>query len=532
MKNRLCLHLMANKEKGFALPLAVLIGLIMMVTGMTMIMRAQGDQSKVIAQNAKADGLRSSEAGVARVQDLLNSVRVMATVPSNCTSGDCWQNAQVPTGNPSTDLQKNLKKLAIVTACGNPNRNNEIADKILAPTNQRAVKPGLRDLASSEWFQLNDNRYYRVVGYRLSQVEVDNQDVLSLGVLTLEGRSRKSAEKDLTKTDIKRDNDDNAASRNRVVVSIPILPSLPLAFTRGTAPALWISEGATENAGQTAQITVGSADYPGGAKFQGDVVMSDTTAATGFVEATATLQPDLECFISTDKIQQPTPEPNTPYKAQFVGVAFGNLPEIPISLRDEQENLVLTSPLQPAQKTFPRPGDIASGTEENKYYEYIVNNINLSGSDKITITPGQRVVFYVRGNINGAIEHNCNDEAGCKPGNLQIYAYNDPAILGNAAPQICLRGDQELEAFIFARNYSLGKTDNGTFIGAAWGRNWGKIPNCDSPNDTVAVTQGVKWDDLPPNLKPAPLQTLPQLGNIANWCEEPIDTAASASECD
>jgi hypothetical protein len=66
MKNRLYLDLMANKEKGFALPLAVLIGLILMVTGMTMMMRAQGDQSKVIAQKARADSLTSSEAGVAR----------------------------------------------------------------------------------------------------------------------------------------------------------------------------------------------------------------------------------------------------------------------------------------------------------------------------------------------------------------------------------------------------------------------------------------------------------------------------------
>ena len=131
MKNRLCLHLMANKEKGFALPLAVLIGLILMGTGMTMMMRAQADQSKVIAQNARADGLRSSEAGVARVQDLLNSVRVMARFNSNCTSGDCWQTAEVPTtGNPSTDFQKNLKRLNITTACGNPSRENEIANKI------------------------------------------------------------------------------------------------------------------------------------------------------------------------------------------------------------------------------------------------------------------------------------------------------------------------------------------------------------------------------------------------------------------
>ncbi|MFN7319360.1 MAG: hypothetical protein ACK5SO_02105, partial [bacterium] len=117
MKNRLGLHLMANKEKGFALPLAVLIGLILMGTGMTMMMRAQADQSKVIAQNARADGLRSSEIGVARVRDLLNSVRVMATVNSECTSGDCWQTVQVPsTGTP---LREDLTRLNITTACGN-----------------------------------------------------------------------------------------------------------------------------------------------------------------------------------------------------------------------------------------------------------------------------------------------------------------------------------------------------------------------------------------------------------------------------
>ncbi|ELP52288.1 hypothetical protein domain protein [Microcystis aeruginosa TAIHU98] len=109
MNNRLYLHLMANREKGFALPLVLLIGLILMGTGITVMMRVQGNQSKVIAQKARADSLTSSEAGLARVQDLLNSIRVMAKVDSNCTSGDCWQTAEVPSGNPSTDLQKDLK---------------------------------------------------------------------------------------------------------------------------------------------------------------------------------------------------------------------------------------------------------------------------------------------------------------------------------------------------------------------------------------------------------------------------------------
>jgi hypothetical protein len=500
MKNRLYLHLMANREKGFALPLAVLIGLILMVTGITMMMRAQGDQSKVIAQKAQADALRSSEAGVTRVQDLLNSVRVMAKVDSNsnCTPKGCWQTAQVvPT--PSPGLQKDLKKLYTAASCSNTNAAATLSAKI----------DELRGLSGGQWFDLGNNRYYRVVNY----VYLDDTkktpppDGLGWGVLTLEGLSL-SPQGDPNNID-----GDNAASRNRVVVTIPIFPSLPLAFTRTTVPALWVSEGATEDLSQTSQITVSNPNYSGGAKFQGDVVMSDTTEATGFVEGTGTLQPNLECYINQNNIQQPKPPepaPNTPYKAQFVGVPFPNLPRIPgPSLGD------LTS-----SETFPRLGDTPS---PNGVYEYIVDNINLS-SGKITITPGQRVVFYVRGDINGVIEHDCSSVSPptvCKPGNLQIYANNELAF---TAPQICLRvgQNQRLEAFIFAPDYSLGKTGNGDFVGAAWGKNWGKISTCASNSGAVAVTQGVEWTDLIQNLKPNPLNTLPQLGKIANWFEEPI----------
>jgi len=499
MKNRLGLHLMANKEKGFALPLAVLIGLILMGTGMTMIMRAQADQSKVIAQNARADGLRSSEIGVARVQDLLNSVRLMATVNSKCDSGDCWQTVEVP--STSTPLREDLTRLNITTACGNSSRENEIANKIVAPEEQQSASPGLKDLASGQWFQLNDNRYYRVVGYNFTENK-DDTEIVGLGVLTLEGRSRKSATTDLTNTLPDIDRDDNAASRNRVVVSIPILPSRPLAFDRTTAPALWISEGATED----------------GAKFEGDVVMSDTMT-----------NPELECSISTDKIKQPTPAPNTPYKAQVVDVPFPDLPPKPTDLPEEQRNLELTSP-----ETFPRLGDTESPSGA---YEYFVYDINLSGSDQITITPGKRVVFYVIGKINGAIKHDCSSVSPptvCKPGNLQIYAYGSAGDLigGTADPEICLKGSERLDAFIFAPNYSLGKTGTGAFVGAVWGKNWGKISGCGSPDNAVAVTQGVEWGELIQNLQPNPLKTLPRLDNIANWCEEPIDTAAGKSECD
>jgi hypothetical protein len=581
MNNLLCLVLISNKQKGFALPLALLIGLILMATGITMIMRAQGDQSKVVAQKARADGLTSSESGVTRVQDLLNSVRVMATVDSNCTSGDCWERAEVMT-NLSPDLQKALKELATVTACSNPNASNPPNAAATAKINE------LISLSNGEWVDLNprdnssDKRLYRVVKYDYTEVPPPTSStapqIMGWGVLTLEGRFHKPKPNSGSSTgsvdsgsstgsstgsvdsgsstgsstgsvntgenptavtgnsntpsNSNPDEGDNAASRNRVVVTIPIYPSLPPAFDRTTAPALWVSEGATEDRSQTRGITVSSPNYSNGADFQGDVVMSDTTTTTGFVETTGTLRPNLECHINNNNIQQPTTALNPPYKAEFIDVRFPNLPPIPTTLRSEQRNLELTS-----SQTFPRPGDIASTRTINgqsvPVYEYIVNNIDLNGNDEITITPGQKVVFYVQGNItgkgNGGIRHNCNSAAGCKPGNLQIYAYNNRTVLGSAEPQICLRGREEIEAFIFAPAYSIGKTGNGDFVGAVWGKNWGKIQNCGSNNGAVAVTQGVEWTDLIQNLKPAPLASLPKLGNIANWCEESVNT--SSSQC-
>jgi hypothetical protein len=337
----------------------------------------------------------------------------------------------------------------------------------------------LRGLSANTWFELGNNRYYRVVGY-------DYSIGTGRGVLTLEGLSRTSAAKDLTKTLPDIDSDDNAASRNRVVVTIPILDSPPLAFNRTTVPALWISDGTVDD----------------GATFDGDVV--EKVASPG-------------CNINQTKIKKPTSD----YTAQFVGVFFPNLPPIPDSIPPVQKNLALTT-----SETFPRTGDTATtrtiNGESVKVYEYIVDNINLSGSDKITITPGNRVVFYVKGNIKGAIEHDCGTTTGCKSGNLQIYA--------NGSGSICLTGNQKLQAFIFAPDYSLGKTDDGTFIGAAWGKKWGPIPGCPSSSVAVAVTQtkGVEWTELIEDLKPK----FPELGKIANWCEEPTNTDAGKSECD
>jgi hypothetical protein len=56
----------SSPDQGFALPLALGIGLIMLLMGITMIARSQTDQVTAVAQKQSAQGLAIAEAGIAR----------------------------------------------------------------------------------------------------------------------------------------------------------------------------------------------------------------------------------------------------------------------------------------------------------------------------------------------------------------------------------------------------------------------------------------------------------------------------------
>lgn len=61
-----------SDEQGFAIPIAVGIGLIMILVGVTMIVRSQGDQTTASAQKATAQSLAITEGGLTRTLSTLN----------------------------------------------------------------------------------------------------------------------------------------------------------------------------------------------------------------------------------------------------------------------------------------------------------------------------------------------------------------------------------------------------------------------------------------------------------------------------
>lgn len=80
-----------SSEQGFAIPVAVGMGLIMILIATTMVVRSQGDKVTASAQKATNRALSAAETGITRYQSLINNNRVIAMYPRVGTPG--WTTA-------------------------------------------------------------------------------------------------------------------------------------------------------------------------------------------------------------------------------------------------------------------------------------------------------------------------------------------------------------------------------------------------------------------------------------------------------
>jgi hypothetical protein len=94
-------------------------------------------------------------------------------------------------------------------------------------------------------------------------------------------------------------------------------------------------------------------------------------------------------------------------------------------------------------------------------YRYSVTSIDINGGEKIVITPGQKVSFYLKGDmhVQSEIRHNCAAGA-CNATNFQIYGYgsihDSHTIGGVQVSHICMNGSGATYGFILAPEYTVG----------------------------------------------------------------------------
>ena len=449
---------LSKSDRGFVLPLVIMMGLVLIVASLGIIASSQNSQKNTIAQKSTAEGLAIAETGVTRILDLINQNRYISMFPDcvsrNSSTGACNDS----TTSPLPKSWATITSFPSATVCGTAG----------SPSDVQAVA------STQSWVNVNgSNTQYRLINYQYSP---------TVGVapgnasLTIEGRVN---------------NGSPSNSTSRLEVKIPVEPG-PL-LTEGI-PGVWLAKGSTGNNN----------------KIQGDTLINDCTVTQAQLDA-----------MNTNTIIGNDPITGQAYEAKYTAMTFPDLPTKPspfLNTLDLPNNTsgIITLPCLTTPCNYSTTPTVADRANASGVYEYSANNIKLqTGSSKLIITPGQKVTIYLDGEIDGNTEmvHNCTGVSGCKPTNFQIYGYAVKTTSPNFTPQICLIGNNELEAFIYAKEYTVGVGGTGVVRGTIWADAWSTSGGCGSNTSNIVVEQSARWTDL--GLQPK--NTPPILRNIASW---------------
>jgi Tfp pilus assembly protein PilX len=453
MKKKLAIALInQSNQKGFALPIAIGMGLFLLLIATIMMFRSQSDRVSAASQKATTQSLSAAETGVTRYQHLINNNRAISTYPNSGTVS--WANASSIPG---------------ITACiSNTN------DIVSYSTTQ------WQDIDSSD----SSRGQYRLVSYTFQPDIGTAPTAPGTSTLIVEGRVNQRGSGSSATTDV-------GTSTSRLQVKIPIqagdINNVPI-------PGLWLTSGDA-----------------GGNKIDGNVLLNDCTVSLSSINMTAT--------------NSVTGEPNT---KSYTSLRFPSLPAKPTFISSPNNQVLGTInsstmaglgaiDIGGSQKrlTLPRSGDTANSSG---IYEYSVSSINIPNNSELVITPGQKVRFYLDNGIDdgGNIIHSCTGVSNCKPTDFQIWGY------GASGTEICMNGNNYVEAFIFAPDYAVGVAGSGGGVGgvkgSVWTRDWSNGGGCGSNTSNIVLVQTATWSDL--GLTPSNLP--PKLGNINTWQRQEV----------
>lgn len=440
-----------SSEQGFAIPIAVGMGLVMLLIGTTMIVRSQGDEVTALTQKATNRGLSAAETGITRYQALINSNRVIATYKdcegirptSGVSKGVCPD-----TG--TTISWTNPSSIKGVTSCSGGGATVVTANSTTAWQDVNSSNPSLGQ--------------YKLVSYVYPAPGTTGTPGTAPGIgqLTVEGR--------VNQTDANGDGDDNddddtsvGTATTRLQVNIPVqqgdINNVPV-------PGAWFKEGGMEDANGKAEKTV-----------KGNILLNDCSVnpAAHAYQATTGKPP----VFYTD------PATGQPYKTTRANINFPDIPTKPTIPTTNQLGTINSNMTLPK---LTAPAHTSTTVDGITAYRYSVTAIN---KGNIVITAGQKVIFYLDGNIDKGVDisHNCGVVSGCDPTDFQVYGYA-------ANGEMCLNGNNAFQGFVFAPTYSVGVTGSGNIEGSVWAKDFGKIANCGSNNASIVVTQEADWNTL------------------------------------
>ncbi len=350
-------------DKGFALPIAVGLGLIMLLIGATMIMRSQGDQVTASAQKATNRGLSAAETGITRYQSLINSNRVIATYNRTAPSGSpSWVNASAIPG--------------ITNTCSGNNGANAVASA--ATTDWQDVDP---PVSATGYAGDPIKGQYKLVNY-VYQPDSVAATTPGVGTLTVEGRVNQVGSGNTANAQV-------GTATTRLQVNIRVVKQ-PLT---GSIPGLWL-QNTPQNLSSNmvkGNILVAGCTLPSGVS-QSNVTSGNTVTASPY----ATI-PDTPALPDLTKL-------NTITALTMDDRIWGEtLPKVG-DINSDGTAYAAGVSLLPSSPT----------------YSYLIDgNLARNGGADIALRSNAKIILYVRGNIDLGGGPNINVSGNAS--NMQIY---------------------------------------------------------------------------------------------------------------
>lgn len=483
-------HLCSSPQKGFVLPLIMMIGLVIAVVGATMVVQGMGDNNKVVAQKAKSQANAAAEAGFTRLQQFLAKYPHLAD--KNMSDWQAMaaaaQTSATTDDGPITELVSAAKEDSCAAA-----GQTDAAVKTAAMNDLLPLVSSLQtNPAQAVALPGNGNNW--TTKFRFKGYEYNNK----VATAKLQGLVLGQDGQRIASTDMN--------------VTFPVDPDAAV-VPSSIFPGLWVKEylqaGQNNNNPGTLNAEV---VYDCGINAGALTTTAGNGSSAGYTEyrsANNAANGDKAIRVALPNGMTPpkmttVPMPNPPTTAP-AGVTTHSLGTI---------NNDLTLPLA-SHNTSSANYHAATQT-----YYYAANAIDIGNNESLIFTPGQKVVLFVNGDIEvggtGAIAHNCAGVSGCDATDVNLIGAStgaDPTFATSGNASVC-------SVFFWAPTYTVDMSGGGHAGDCPSGANqngiyWVKAWEGGGQGSHEALNQsGSNWDRMT-TARVVPLRT--KLSNPNSW---------------
>ncbi len=451
------------EERGFVLPVAVGLGLIMILVGVTMITRSHQSRVTATAQKATAKSLAAAETGITHYQALINNNRMLATY---CANPPITPPPSPPTPDPEASCRTGM---TWATLCDGVTPVSSLVDQI-----RNAARNSNSDWHSEDsdpWQTINGDSKkgeYRLVEYIYEPADPTKpHSSPGRGKLTVEGRANQEAGTSFTK----------------LSVDIPVMdsPSQP--------PGLWLQD-VSSPPSDLIQLETGIQD----SSCSGSAItqLEPSQQASFISQNAATPELALPALPSWGSGPPPTGPGSYSISTVSGSRTFPNPLMGEIADNATVVYQIQVDPISGQSIDLTTAETLTIGTSNETIILYLDGGLNLDSGASINITAGSKLIIYLQDDITAAAGASINIPSTSEliifsegnitlssdgsnnpivnngtPDNVEFYVYDTKNVLVDGGSST-----NPIKLFLFAPDSVVSMSDGANVEGTIWAKDW------------------------------------------------------------